>query len=135
MKNKIDEKGPASIRLQGEAGQALITIIFIMVVSISILTSIILIVFNNITGGSNLEQGALAYYSAESGAQNGVLRLLRNPSYSGETLSINGGTVTIEVIGGVITSEAHIDNSIRKVEVQTVYNNNVLTITSWKEIN
>ncbi len=124
MKNEFDQKG-----------QAVVTILFIMVISITIITSIILIVFNNVSAGSNVEQGAIAYYSAESGAQNAILRLLRDPSYTGETMSINGGTVDIAVSGGVITSTAHVDNSIRKIEVQTVYNNNVLTITSWKEIN
>ncbi len=120
---------------ESQKGQSLITILFFVVISITIITAISSIILNSTSTGSSIEQGSIAYYSAESGAQNAILRLLRDPNYTGETMSLNDGTVTIVVSGGVITSTAHVANSIRKIEVQTGYNNNILTISSWKEIN
>ena len=124
MKNKTYQKG-----------QAVITLLFFMVIAISIITSVVIIVLNSATSGSNVEQGTVAYYSAETGAENALLRLLRDPTYAGETMNVGGATVTINVSGNTITSTATYSNSIRKVQVQTLYNNNVLSVTSWKEIN
>lgn len=122
-------------KIKFQNGQAVITVLFIMIISVSIITALTIMIYNSVISGSNMEQGEIAYYSAETGAQNAILRLLRDPNYAGETLSINDGTVVTQVSAGIITSTAHINNSIRKVEVQTVYNNNVLTVSSWKEIN
>jgi hypothetical protein len=124
MKNKTYQKG-----------QAVVTLLFFMVIAISIITSIVIIVVNSATSGSNVEQGTVAYYSAETGAENALLRLLRDPNYTGETMNVNGATVTITVSSNTITSTAKYANSIRKVQVQTLYNNNVLSVSSWKEIN
>jgi len=118
-----------------QKGQAVLTLLFFMVIGLSIITAVVIVVVNTAQAGSNTEQGTLAYYSAETGAENALLRLLRDPNYTGEVMNIDGGTVTIVVNGGVITSTGRIDNSIRKVQVQTVYNGNVLTVSSWKEIN
>ena len=122
-------------RKNKEAGKAVISLIFFMTISMAIITAVVVIVLNSATSASNLEQGTISYYGAESGAENALLRLIRDPNYTGETLSIDQGTVTIQVNGGTITSTANIANSIRKIQVQTLYNNNVLTITSWNEIN
>ena len=122
-------------RKNKEAGQAVISLIFFMTISMAIITAVVVIVLNSATSASNLEQGTMSYYGAESGAENALLRLIRDPNYTGETLSIDQGTVTIQVNGGTITSTANVANSIRKIQVQTLYNNNVLTITSWNEIN
>lgn len=117
-----------------QKGQAIVTLLFIMVIAISIITAVVIVAANNLASGSSLEQGTVAYYSAEAGAENAVIRLLRDPSYTGETLNIDGATVTIQVSGNTITSAAEYGNSIRKIEVQTMYNNNVLSVISWKEI-
>jgi type II secretory pathway component PulK len=118
-----------------QKGQAIITLLFIMVISVAIITSVVIVAANNIASGSALERTTVAYYAAEAGVQNAILRSLRDPNYAGETLAVDGATVTIQVNGNVITSAATYANSIRKIEVQTMYNSfNVLTITSWKEI-
>lgn len=122
-------------QLYGQQGQTLVTLLFFMIISISIISAVVIVVFNTIVSGGNYEQGNVAYYAAEAGAENALLRLLRDPSYSGETLTVDAATVTISVVGNTITSVAEYGNSIRKVEVQTVYNNNMLEVSTWKEIN
>ncbi len=117
-----------------QTGQAVIALLFFMTISVAIITAIVIIVLNNVTAVSSLEQGNMAYFAAESGAENALVRLLRDPGYSGETLTVDQGTVVIQVSNGTVTSTATVANSLRKIQVDTVYNNNVLTVSSWKEI-
>ena len=119
---------------KNQKGQAIVTLLFIMVIAVSIITAVVIVAANNIASGSRFEQGTVAYYAAETGVHNALLRILRNPSYTGETLAVDGATVTIQVVGDTITSVAEYGNSIRKIEAQTMYNNNVLSVISWKEI-
>lgn len=118
-----------------QKGEAVVALLFFMTISMVIITSVVVIVLNTALAGSNVEQGTLAYYSAETGIENALLRLLRDSSYTGETMTVDQGTVVVQVSGNTITSTATVANSIRKIQVQTLYNNNVLTISSWKEIN
>jgi hypothetical protein len=119
-------------------GQALITLLFFIVVGISITSAAAIILVNNIASASTSEQGTDAYEVAESGIENALLELLRNPSYSGETLFVGNGTCVIQVTNGnpiTILSTGTYNNSVRKIQVQVVYNNSILTISTWKEIN
>lgn len=118
-----------------QAGQAVLTLLVFMTISVAIITAIVIMVLNNITALSAVEQGTVAYYVAETGVENALLRLLRDPTYTGETLPIDGGSVVIQVDNGIATSTATVSNSVREIQLNYVYNNNVLTITSWKEIN
>jgi len=115
-------------------GQALVTLLFFMVIAISVITASSVILFTNVTAGSTTEQGAIVLSGAESGAENALLRLLRNPAYSGEALLVGNVNVNIGVTNGTIIATASANNVIRKIQVQTVYNGNVLSVSSWKEI-
>ncbi|MBI2621282.1 MAG: hypothetical protein HYW63_01380 [Candidatus Levybacteria bacterium] len=118
-----------------QLGYAVLTLLFFMTISMAIVTGIVIVVLNNALSTSSLEQGTVSYYSAESGIENALLRLIRDPNYTGESLQIDGATVGVQVSNGIITSTATFEKSIRKIQVDYVYNNSALTITSWKEIN
>ena len=123
------------MRTKKQKGQAVLALLVLMTISVAIITAIVIMVLNNVTALGTVEQGTVSYYAAETGVENALLRLLRDPNYTGETLPIDGGSVVIQVNNGIITSTATISNSVRKIQLNYVYNNNVLTITSWKEIN
>lgn len=121
-----------------ERGQALVTLLYIIMIGTAITSAVVIIMLVNIMGGGTMQQGELAYYAAESGIENALLNLLRNPSYSGETINLGSGSVTTEVTSQnplTIVATGKYYNTARKIQVQTVYNNNVLSISSWKEIN
>jgi len=128
-----------SIFLQ-QSGQALVSLLFIAIIGITIISAAVILVYGNMQSASITEQGTYAYYVAESGAEEGLLRLLRNPYYSGtpigQPLSVGLGSATIQVntASGLITSTGTYNNTIRKIQIQTVYNNGVRTVTSWKEV-
>jgi hypothetical protein len=121
------------------SGQALVTLLFIAVIGITITVAAAVFIFQNVQASSVTEQGVGAYYIAESGIEEGLIRTIRDASYSGtlagQPLVVGGGTVVISTSsGGIITATGTYNNSVRKIQVKTVYNNGVLEIVSWKEI-
>lgn len=132
-------------KIRRQEGQALITMIFIATIGITIILAASIFILQNIRSTSLVEEGTVAYYAAESGVQEALLRLIRDSNYSGTPqgqpiiIDVDGlqasVVVTASSASGVIIATGTYNNSIRKIQVQTVYNNNVRTITSWKEIN
>lgn len=122
---------------KGQQGQALITLIVFVLIAITVTSAGVAATLSSVFSAGEVEQGIVALTAAESTIENAMLRYLRNPNYTGETLVIGGATVTTQIAGDppVITVVSRYRNSIRIVEAQTVYNNNALTISSWKEIN
>lgn len=116
------------------SGQALVMLLFFMLIGITVTSAAALILINTVTGTSTVEQSMKAYALAESGVENALLRLLRDGQYNGETLNIAGGTVVTTVSNGTITAVGTVGGATRKVQAQTVYNNDILTVSSWKEI-
>ena len=118
-------------------GQAVITVIFIAVIGMFIATGAIFTVANALESSSSEEMGAAAFQAAESGIENSVLRLMRDPTYTGETMNIDerssavisvttGSGVSIQSIGtvGVVS---------RKIVASAHYDNLVLIVDSWGE--
>ena len=120
-----------------QKGQALITLLFFVLISLTITTGAILIIINNSISVSKSVEGTLAYYVAESGVENALLRLLRDPSYTGETLTVGSGTAVITVTGAnpkIVVSVGQNGNFKRKVSAQMNYISGYYTIYNWKEI-
>ena len=119
-------------------GQVLVTVLVFMVISIIITTAAITLTIKNATSTSSYTLGDNALSIAESGADNAILQLIRNPSYTGETLSIGTGSVIITVTGSnpiTITSEGTYNSHTRKIQVVGTLVNTVFTITTWNEVN
>src|SRR3989344_8272621 len=91
----------------------------------------------NSQSGSKFSLAQETLEVAEAGADNAILRILRNPSYAGEILTVGAGTATITVSGSstrTIDSTGQIGNFERKIRVVGTFTNNTFTITSWSEI-
>lgn len=118
-------------------GSTLITLLVFMIVALSVTTTAVAILIVNSQSGSMQEQGTEAYGAAESGIENAIIRLLRNPAYTGETLSVglNTAVITVSGIGPyTITSTGTRGNYTRKVQAIIDYTDGILTVASWKEI-
>lgn len=123
-------------RNQKNSGHILITLIIVMVVGTIISTAAVAWVIDNTLGSSQTQSGLSTLMLAESGIENAMLVLLRNPDYTGEVLTIGDATVTIDVSGTTektIVSQSVDGNHSKKIEVTASYVDNVLTITSWQE--
>ena len=108
--------------------------LFFVIIGVTIISAETIVLFTNILSASTTERGTNAYYVAESGIEEAMLRLNRNPGYAGEVLTVGQANAVIQVGNGIITATGTYGNTIRKIQVQTVNNNGVLKIVSWKEI-
>ncbi|SRR5258706_15579911 len=123
-------------------GQALVTLLFFMVLAITITSAAIILLVNNITGSSINEQGTGTYYAAQSGAEEAIIRLIRDPNFSGETIQIGDANVIVQVTAQGsnynILSVATSNNDVRKIQAVLTYSHSstaAFTISSWNEIN
>lgn len=125
-----------------ERGQALVTLLFFSVIGLTVTSAAVVMMLVNSTSGMRLQEGEAAYQVAQSGAENGMLRLLRNPLYTGENdLQIGSGSADIVVSGNgqpgtpfTIRSTGSVGQYIRKVEIQATYVNNLLQVQSQREV-
>ena len=130
------ENGKWKMQLRGEA---MLTLLFFTVMAMTITAGAIIVLFSNSLSGTRFQQGSVAYQVAQSGAENAILRLLRDPAYAGETLPVGDGTATITVTnngGGsyTIISEGKVGNFVRKIQVDETYSNNLFTETGRREV-
>lgn len=120
------------------SGAALITLLFFTVIATTVTGAAVVILFVNSLSGAKYQQGTIAYEIAQAGIENAKLRLLRDPSYTGETLPVGNGsaeiTVTRDGANYTIVSEGTIGNFMRQIQVEATYNNNLLVITSSEEV-
>lgn len=137
MKKKLNNQSSIINHQLLNAGQALVTLLIFMVLGITVTTAAVTLVINNSISTTKAQQAAIVYSIAESGAENAVLRLLRNPFYTGETLEVGEGTAVITVTGTnpkIIRSVGTAGNFKRTIEIQATFTNNILTIQSWNEV-
>ena len=120
-----------------QKGQTLVSLLIIIAVSILAVTSAIVSASLSSTAAITSISDKV-YYSAETGAEEALIKLLRDPSYPGETLDLAGINVEITVSSPsptekVIISTASTNSIKRRVDVSAQFLNNILTVTSWDE--
>jgi hypothetical protein len=116
-------------------GQTVIMLMVFMVVAVTITTAAVVLTIINSRNASRLEQGEAALSLAHSGGENAMMRLLRDPSYTGETLSLGDGSVTTTVSGSnpkTVLSVGRFGNFSRTVQIVAT-GSGFLTVSSWKE--
>lgn len=115
----------------------MVLLISFIVIAVIVITASVASISVNIRTTDNLYQGTTVYDIAESGAETAMLKLLRDINYAGETLTIGNGQAVITITGTTtktIVSVGTIGNFSRKIQVTASNINNILTVTSWKEI-
>lgn len=126
-----------------KSGQTLVLLIIFTIVATTITAASVAILAVNSLTATKFQEGLLTYQVAESGIENALIRLLRDPSYTGTgyksepALTLGDGTVTIQVTGSttktVIATAAN-GNFVRKIQAVVDYNNNIMNVSTWAEI-
>ena len=118
-------------------GQALLMLLVFSVIGLLVGSAATTLVLVNSSNAQKSQAGLTVLQIAEGGMENALIRILRNPSYIGETLTVGEGIATITVTGSgpfTLTSVGSIGNFSRTIQVIADYNNNILTVTSWREV-
>lgn len=120
------------------SGYALITLLFFMIVAIIVGTAAVVVLVTNMRSSTIQQISTLTYASAEAGIENAIIRLIRDPTYSGETMTLPDGTMVITVTGTspkTIRSIMTIGTVKRTVEADVIIANNSVTVQAWREVN
>ncbi len=123
--------------LRKQEGQTLVTLLVFSVMAISVAAASVAIMINTSRATHITESRVRVMGAAESGIENAILRLIRNPSYSGETLILDDNTITITVTGtDTKTIQATAANGLFRhtIEATASYIDNRLTVTSWNTV-
>lgn len=118
-------------------GQTLVFLLIFIAIAITITTAAVAMIIANSQAAQKAQTATITYDAAESGAENALIRLLRDPNYTGETLTIGDSTTTIIVTGTnpkTVTSQSSNKGFIRTIQVIAQFTNGILSITSWQEI-
>src|SRR5258708_3932842 len=118
------------------SGQTIIALLIFMMLAIALTLSATAVVIINIQGDTSFRNGETALQDAQTGAENALLQLERNNSYSGETMTLAQGTATITVSGTTtktIISKGTSGNFVRTITVTPTITNTVLALPSWSE--
>ena len=124
--------------IENRKGQTLLIFLIFILVAITISMTSVSIIISNAQSTRGTAQSMEAYYAAEAGVENAALRLLRDPSYSGETIQINANaTAEIVVVNAenyVVTSTGKSGDFTKVIQANLDYTDNVLSVISWKEL-
>lgn len=119
------------------SGMALVSVLIFAVVAMIVITAAVALTIATAQANWQLNQGQQALHVAEAGAENAMLRLLRNPGYTGETLTLPDGTATIAVTGTnpkIITVTGRSGTALRRIVVNVGEVNGVMSVQSWQEV-
>ncbi len=126
------------MQLLRQSGQALVTLLLFIIISVTLTTAAIIVIVVNAKSVTKIDQANFSRTIAESGAENALLRLLRNSGYTGETMTLDGGTAVIQVtMSGTtytITSVGSIGDFVHTVQITAETTNNTISVLTWKEI-
>lgn len=143
LRSKKRDNGQPSYELRVtsyESGQTIIALLIFMMLAILITTTAVMITVINSQTNTGYSSGELALQAAETGAENAMLQLERDPTYTGETMTINNATTATISVSGTTTrtitslgTVAGIGTYKRTVVVTASYSNNTFTVTNWVE--
>jgi len=119
-------------------GVALVLLLVFMAIAITVTSAAVLLTISFSQSSTRQDISHAALSVAESGMENALMRLLRNPAYSGETLTVDDGVATINVSSGggtyTVTSTGQVGDYSRTVRVLVQDSGGIMNLTSWLEI-
>lgn len=122
-----------------QPGQVLVSVLIFMSFGLVIITMSAALTVINMQNTMKYAESARALNYAEAGAEEGIMRLIRDPSYSGGTLPLDSAVITLTVLTNgtnkTLTSTAVYNGFTKKVLVQLSLAGGIVSVTTWNEIN
>ena len=121
------------------SGQILTSVLVFMAFGLSVIALSATLTIINIQNTAKYAQSEQASNYAEAGAEEAILRLIRDPSYSGGNLALAADAViAIQITANgdsrTVISSATYNGFTKKVQVVASLANNKATLVSWKQI-
>src|SRR5438105_3780783 len=96
-------------QLKSSSGQSLVTLLVFVSVALIVTGAAVSLSITNARSATTYLGGERALEAAQSGAENALLQLLRNPNYSGETNLVVGNDlvdISVQTVGTTKTITA-----------------------------
>jgi hypothetical protein len=125
--------------IKTKSGQIAIMLLLVLIILTTITTAVVAIAFSTSRDTTAYTLGEQALSVADSGAENAILNILRNSSYTGDTnLPVGDGTVSIVVTTNgtnkTVVSTGTVGTMVRKIELQLTLAGGKLTVVNRQEI-
>lgn len=139
MKNRSKQRHASHLICNNQGAAALIAIIVITAMIVVISVSLGLATLSQLEIGFSEQRGDDVLVAAESCTEEAVLRLSRDNTYSGGSLTVGDIACTITVTGTpcgtcTISSEASAVGYTRRIEAGVSVTGNAVDIQSWEEV-
>lgn len=102
-------------------GQALIPVLIIMAIVLILGAAVLDLGIGGLLLSSYYQEGEATLMATEGALENGLLRILRNPSYKGESLQVGDASCIINTSGSspiVMTARCDSGRSIRRFQAE-----------------
>ncbi len=120
-----------------QRGQTLVSLLVFSVMAISVAAAATAVMINTSQATHISESRMITQMAADSGIENALLRLIRDPTYAGESLTIDDITILTTISGDTtktITSTATQGIYSQTIQATVQYINYQLTVTSWNTL-
>jgi len=118
-------------------GQTLVSLLVFSVMAIAAASAATAVIINSAQATAIIKSHDELVVAAESGVENALLALIRNPAYSGEVITIGSIQTVVTVTGSttkLIESTATEGNYRATTQATVEYIDNRLTVTSWNTV-
>lgn len=109
------------MKMKGNQGQALLPVLIIMVVVLILGAAVLDLSISGLLVSSYFQEGEATLMATEGALENGLLRILRNPSYSGESLQVGDASCIISISGQspvVMNASCDSGRAIRRLQAE-----------------
>ncbi|MBI2036445.1 hypothetical protein HYT17_02355 [Candidatus Microgenomates bacterium] len=120
-----------------QKGQALIMVILIGIIALIAVVSAATLVISELKKNTAVSFGVSQYQTTYGALENALMRLLRNPNYTGETVILGSSTCTITVVGSspkTVESRCSDGKYSRKIGAQVTFTGGVMTVSGISEL-
>lgn len=120
-----------------QQGQALIMVILIGVISIIAVVSASTLVISELKKNTATASGVAQYAVTYGALENAFMRLLRDPNYSGETVTLGTSTCYITATSGLTkTVDVRCTNGqyVRKLGATVIFSGGTMSVSGISEI-
>lgn len=121
-----------------KSGQILTSVIVFMAFGLSVIALSSVLTIINIQNTAKYSESTRALNYAEAGAEEAVLRIIRDPNYPGGTLPLDTANVNMQIVGDAsnktVTSTAVYNGFTKRIQVQVSLADDKVSLVSWKQI-
>ncbi|MFC1727003.1 hypothetical protein ACFL0Y_00600 [Patescibacteria group bacterium] len=118
-------------------GQALIPILIILLIILTVGAGSLYLSLGSLLLSSSSSTGEKVLVSVEGAVENGLMRILRNPNYSGESLQVAAMPCTIDISGlnpWTMTAQCDSGQAIRRLQAEVNFIDGEMIVSNLQEI-